>query len=71
LTLGQAASLADKLHEMKGLLVDELNSGIPQTNAQSESAASVKESPTDVVSSTGSATSKYQQMLARAKAEKQ
>lgn len=54
----KAASLADKVVEMKGMLIEELEAGIPEsTNNQANT------------STAGG--SKYQQMLAKAKAEKE
>ena len=50
----QALKLADQVHEMKGMLAKELSTGIPEPVATTSSGT----------------TSRYQEMLAKARADK-
>jgi hypothetical protein len=63
LSSAEAAELVDELAEMRGILMDELDAGIPDP----EPAAPVVES---AKATGGSSMSKYQQMLARARDQK-
>jgi hypothetical protein len=56
LTAAEATDLADQLVDMRSILMEELDSGIPE--------------PVAVVSQESSASSRYQEMLAKARSEK-
>ena len=60
LSADEAVDLADAISDLRAILVDELDSGIPATEAQ---AAAPSEG--------GATTSKYQEMLAKARAKKE
>lgn len=62
----EAAELADQLQEMRGILMEELNSGIPDEGAP----ASKPKEVAKAASASGSSVSNYKQMLAKARAEK-
>ena len=62
----EATELADQLQEMRGILMEELNSGIPDEGAP----ASKPKEVAKAASASGSSVSNYKQMLAKARAEK-
>lgn len=66
----QANSLADQLVEMRNVLMDELDSGIPESPV-SPSPQEVAPEPAAPEKSAASSSSNYQKMLAKAKAAKQ
>jgi hypothetical protein len=70
----QASELAEQLHEMRGILVEELERGIPEPESSmtvTETPKAASESAASLSSSGGSTTaSKYQQMLAKARTAK-
>lgn len=66
LTSSEASELADQLAEMRGILMEELDSGIPDSDSEKQTIGTSVRSE----QSTESTVSKYQQMLAKAKAEK-
>jgi len=65
LAAGEAKQLADELVKMRDILMGELQAGIPAEQATESSPA-----PAKAASKDSSATSRYQIMLAKAKAEK-
>jgi hypothetical protein len=67
LTSEDASALADKLVEMRAVLMEELDTGIP---APEPEAHATTQAATESVADGISTVSKYQQMLAKAKAEK-
>lgn len=68
LTTSEASDLADDLVQMRSILMDELDAGIPDPGTSIPEPSPVKARPSVEVKS--STASKYQQMLAKAKAEK-
>jgi hypothetical protein len=66
LTPEETAELADAIADMRMLLVDELENGIPAANSSSSTTAA-----TATAAAASSSTSKYQEMLAKARAEKE
>ena len=68
LTSTEASSLADDLVQMRSILMGELDAGIPDPGTSIPDTLPVKASPS--VEAESSSTSKYQQMLAKARAEK-
>jgi hypothetical protein len=56
----EASSLADDIADMRVLLVDELDNGIPESNGEN----------TEMPNTSEDSSSKYQQMLAKARADK-
>jgi hypothetical protein len=66
LAAGEASQLADELVNMRDILMGELQAGIPDPEPAIESSPA----PDNAVSQDSSATSRYQIMLAKAKAEK-
>jgi len=69
LTSEDASELADKLAEMRGILMEELDAGIPDPN-DTAPAPATQQAKASAPSDGTSTVSKYQQMLAKAKAEK-
>jgi len=66
LTAGEALELADELVDMRGILMEELEAGIPDP----ELAIDSSQAWDNAVGQESSASSRYQQMLAKARAEK-
>ena len=66
----EAKDLKDSLSDMRTLLVDELHSGIPE-GTETESSPSEATAPEEASSESSSTTSKYKQMLEKARAEKE
>jgi len=66
LTAGEASELADGLVAMRGILMEELDAGIPDAEPATDSS----QSRDNDAAQESSASSRYQQMLAKARAEK-
>ncbi len=69
LTADEASALADELVGMRGILMGELDAGIPEPGEEAPAPAKAPKPAKEPVSETSTA-SKYQQMLAKARAEK-
>ena len=73
LTADEASDLAEDLVAMRGILMEELEAGIPdpdEPEAGSKSTINSSQAWDDAVSNESSASSRYKQMLAKARAEK-
>lgn len=62
--------MADQLVEMRGLLLDELDSGIPESPVSQSTQETAPEPAASDPAAAQSSSSKYQKMLAKAKADK-
>ena len=71
LTPEEASDLADSIVELRSILMDELDNGIPQEGAPGhQNSAASAQSSQSASSSGSSTTSRYQEMLAKAREEK-
>ena len=73
MTADEASDLAEDLVAMRGILMEELEAGIPdpdEPEAGSKSTINSSQAWDDAVSNESSASSRYKQMLAKARAEK-
>ena len=72
LTADEASALADELVGMRGILMEELEAGIPDPEpaGASKPAPSKPAASKPAAAEESSTTSRYQQMLAKARAEK-